>query len=72
MINRCMGLLLDELLAEGIPDLLHRSFTLAAIWDDLSRIAGEGSPAALDSPLGVGSRPRRAPLDIDDRRDAGD
>jgi hypothetical protein len=57
MINRLMTLLLEELRDGGIPDPLTGSFTFAAIWDDLARLAGETPPAAVrqryeaDSPL---------------------
>lgn len=44
MVNRCLTLLTDELLAEGIADPLAESFTLAAIWEDLCRHAGETPP----------------------------
>ena len=46
-INRCMALLVNELRDDGIASPLHRSFTLAAVWDDLCRIAGEEPPAAV-------------------------
>jgi len=42
-------------LAEEIPDVLTESFTFAALWADLARIAGEPLPgdvaAVLDAPL---------------------
>lgn len=47
MINRYMALLLEELAGEGIPDPLGEPFTLAALWDDLARLAGERPPAAV-------------------------
>jgi len=55
VIDRLM--LIDELRAEGLPDPLGTSFTLAALWDDLSCLAGETPPVAVrqrfevDSPL---------------------
>ena len=57
MINRLMALLLEELRDGGIPDPLTESFTFAALWDDLARLAGETPPTAVrqlyeaDSPL---------------------
>ncbi len=57
MIERLMTTRIDELRAEGLPDPLGTSFTLAALWDDLARRAGETSPVAVrqrfeaDSPL---------------------
>jgi len=43
-------------LAEEIPGVLTESFTLAALWADLARLAGETVPPAivlaLDAPLG--------------------
>ncbi len=47
MINRLMTLLAAELHAEGIPDPLTGSFTLAAIWDDLCRLSDEIPPKAV-------------------------
>lgn len=57
MINRLMTLLLGELRDGGIADPLTASFTFAALWDDLARLAGETPPTAVrqlyeaDSPL---------------------
>lgn len=47
MINRLLTLLAEELRAEGIPDPLTGSFTLAAIWDDLCRLSDEIPPTAV-------------------------
>ena len=47
MINRLLTLLLDELRAEGIPSPLTERFALAALWDDLARLAGETPPLAV-------------------------
>lgn len=48
---------LYEELAEELPDALSTRFTLAALWDDLARLAGEPLPAdvavALDAPVPV-------------------
>ena len=46
-INRCMGLLVEELRDDGMPDPLYQSFTLAAIWDDLCRTTGEQPHAVV-------------------------
>ena len=57
MINQYLTLLVAELRENDIPDPLAQSFTLAAIWDDLCRLAGETPPSAVrrlfedDSPL---------------------
>ncbi len=57
MINRYMTLLTEELAADGIPDPLSQAFTLAVVWDDLCRLAGETAPTFVcqrfegDSPL---------------------
>jgi len=54
-INDAMTLLLAELAADGIPDVLTETFTFAAMWNDLCRIAGEPVPRdvaiVLDQPL---------------------
>lgn len=53
-INAAMTALLHEL-SEEIPDVLTETFTFAALWADLCRVAGEPVPAdvaaALDAPL---------------------
>jgi hypothetical protein len=55
-VTAALTALYEELAAE-IPDVLHESFTLAALWADLARLAGEPLPrdvaAVLDAPLGV-------------------
>ena len=57
MINQYLTLLVNELRENDVPDPLAQSFTLAAIWDDLCRLAGETPPPAVrclfeaDSPL---------------------
>ena len=54
-INALLEALRDELAAEGVPAPLAQSFTLAALWHDLARLAGEEPPSAvaalLDQPL---------------------
>jgi len=48
-------------LAEEIPDVLTESFTVAGLWADLCRIAGEPVPrdvaAVLDAPLDLAPVP---------------
>lgn len=54
-INAAMTLLLAELAADEIPDVLTERFTFACLWGDLARLAGEPVPrdvaAVLDRPL---------------------
>ena len=45
-INDLMRALVDELAVEGVPAPLGQPFTLAAVWLDLCRLAGEPPPAA--------------------------
>ncbi len=55
-IDTLMRSLVAELAAGGVPAPLHQSFTLATIWDDLARLAGEPPPpevAALLDGRGV-------------------
>ena len=53
-INDILEALRDELAADGVPAPLGQSFTLAALWCDLVRLAGEDVPPAvaalLDAP----------------------
>ncbi len=44
-INDLMALLVAELTADEIPAPLSQRFTLANIWADLARLAGEELPA---------------------------
>lgn len=44
MINRTMTQLVDELRADDMADPLRERLLLAAIWDDLCRLAGETLP----------------------------
>ena len=59
-INTAMTMLIEELAAE-IPDVLTESFSLAAMWNDLCRLAGEIPPrdvaAVLDAPLDLAPLP---------------
>jgi hypothetical protein len=47
MIERHMTLLVEELREAGLADPLAETFTLAAVWDDLARLAGETPPPAV-------------------------
>ncbi len=53
-INAVMTMLIEEL-SEEIPDVLIAELSLACLWADLARIAGEELPrdvaAVLDAPL---------------------
>ncbi len=53
-INGLMRALVDELAAEGVPAPLGQSFTLAAVWLDLCRLAGETAPAEVLAVLDEG------------------
>ncbi len=54
MIERLLRELLAELLAAGVPAPLGQPLTLATVWADLARLAGEEPPAdvlaLLDGP----------------------
>jgi len=60
-LRRSLG---AELGAGGVPAPLARPFTLAALWDDLARLAGEPTPpevaALLDGRDDDPARPSRA------------
>ena len=43
-INDLLTLLCEEMAAEDVPDVLAQPVTLAALWDDLARLAGEPLP----------------------------
>ncbi len=55
MIERLLRELLAELIAAGVPAPLGQPLTLAAVWADLARLAGEETPAdvrtLLDGPV---------------------
>jgi hypothetical protein len=44
-LNALMAALVAELAADEIPQPLSQRFTLAAVWQDLARLAGEELPA---------------------------
>jgi hypothetical protein len=46
-INAAMALLVDELTEGDVPAPLTQEFTLANIWADLARLAGEEVPAEV-------------------------
>ena len=54
MVNDLMRALVDELAAEGVPTPLREQFTLAAVWLDLCRLAGEPAPAEVLAVLDEG------------------
>ena len=51
-LNALMTLLVAELEDGEIPQPLVQSFTLATVWADLARIAGEELPAAARAVVG--------------------
>ncbi len=53
-INDLLRALVDELAADGVPAPLGQSFTLAAVWLDLCRLAGEPAPAEVLAVLDEG------------------
>ena len=54
-VNELLQALVDEPAAGGVPAPLGQPFTLAALWHDLARLAGEDVPAdvaaLVDQPL---------------------
>ena len=46
-INDAMYLLIDELAAGDVPAPLTQSLSIATLWADLCRLAGEFPPAAV-------------------------
>ncbi len=50
-VNALLLALVAELRAEDVPGPLSTPFTLAALWDDLARIAGEPLPADVAAVL---------------------
>lgn len=44
MINDAMRALIDEMAAGDVPDPLAQPLTLALVWADLARLAGEPLP----------------------------
>ncbi len=56
-LNDLMTTLVDELAEHDVPDALAQPITLAALWADLARLAGEPLPrwvaSRLDAPVVV-------------------
>ncbi len=52
-VNRLLSALVAELVEGDVPTPLTQSLTLAAVWCDLARLAGEEPPAAVVELLGV-------------------
>lgn len=46
-INDALAALVDDLTAGEVSDPLHQEFTLAAVWYDVCRLAGEPVPASV-------------------------
>ena len=46
-VNDALRALCDELAADGVPAPLAQPLTLASVWCDLGRLAGEEVPAAV-------------------------
>ena len=51
-INHAMTLLVAELAEGEVPAPLTQSFTLATVWADLARLAGEPLPVAVAAVVG--------------------
>ena len=52
-ITKAMTLLVAELEAGEVPQPLAQSFTLATVWADLARLAGEPVPVAVAAIVGA-------------------
>ncbi len=59
-INQLLAQLVAELEAGDVPDPCGQRFTLAALWADLARLAGEEPPPAVRA-LVAASTPTTAP-----------
>ena len=59
-INDLLTMLCEELAAEGVPDVLAQPVTLAALWDDLARLAGEPLPRWVAAAVAEAGRERVA------------
>jgi hypothetical protein len=62
-INTILAALVEELVEGGMDDPLAEPLTLAALWSDLARIAGEPLPADVAA-LVDGPRPIRPVLAV--------
>ncbi len=66
-VNELMTALIDELAAGDVPDVLTQPLTLAVVWDDLVRLAGEELPRWVAVALGdTGCAPRALPVPLTD------
>ncbi|MDP9374046.1 MAG: hypothetical protein M3Q65_16630 [Chloroflexota bacterium] len=56
-VTEALHALCAELAADGVPHPLAQPVTLAALWSDLVRLAGEDVPAAVralvEAPTGI-------------------
>ena len=59
-INEALTALCEEMAAEGVPDVLAQPVTLAALWDDLARLAGEPPPRWVAAAVAEAGRERVA------------
>ncbi len=69
-VNRLLTALVAELEAGGVPTPLTQSLTLAAVWCDLARLAGEDplahvAAAVLDARIAPATVRRRLPAAAD-------
>ncbi len=60
-ITEALHTLCAELAADGVPDPLAQRLTLAALWHDLARLAGEEPPpdvrALVEAPAPITTAP---------------
>lgn len=67
-VNRAMELLTEDLEAEGVGAPLCQTFSLAALWNDLARIAGGVTErGGVGGGLRHSSTPRRLGRDTEER-----
>lgn len=57
-INDALALLVDELAGGDVPHPLAQSFTLANVWHDLCRLAGEPVPGCVVAVVDLPRPPR--------------
>ena len=68
-VNALMTALIDNLAAGDVPDALVQPLTLAAVWDDLERLAGDDVRRWTAVTLGDADRaPRLLPVPTADAR----
>ena len=64
-LNELMTTLVDELAEHDVPDALSQPITLAALWADLARLAGEPLPRWVALALDDASHtPRPLPVTL--------